>query len=144
MSGSAKRPIDEYPEHQILPGVTITDFRNSTDLNADLQHSREESAHSGGGDGGGEESGVLLLLQAAIERIETALFHLRRSNQEMHEYDPEGKDPELVDAIAENVIVMQRYESKVEELRRELGIHAPCAAASQPAESNSSRDGLDV
>lgn len=88
-------------------------------------------------------------LKAAIDEIDNAIAHLERSNKEMQQFDPDGRDPDLVQAIHENVDAMaikrdrrQRYEDKLRELCPNI-----CSVKEDPAaaaSSSSDQPGLSL
>ncbi|KAL8269952.1 hypothetical protein Esti_006140 [Eimeria stiedai] len=89
------------------------------------------------------------VLEDAVKEIENAISHLRRSNKEMQEFDPEGVDPDLRDAIAENLEALKKKEERLNHIRRRLAalgarkdacVHnapAAAAAADRPMSSSS-------
>ncbi|ORZ01750.1 hypothetical protein BCR43DRAFT_454436 [Syncephalastrum racemosum] len=64
-------------------------------------------------------------LLTEIPTVQNAIAQLLRSNVEMREFDPKGEDPDLVQAIAENQDVLQRYEARIdmtlEVIRQRIG-----------------------
>lgn len=53
-------------------------------------------------------------LLTEIPTVQNAIAQLLRSNAEMREFDPKSEDPDLVQAIAENEGVLQRYEARID------------------------------
>jgi hypothetical protein len=148
--------MDDYPERQLAPGIYITDFRSRQSSSNVTQpqsqheqqsHNDEEHLHENDEahdeqhleDDGAEapltEQERALLREALIERIETTIFHLKRSNNEMAEFDPEGTDEELQSAIYENLVILQKKTDELERLRREQGSGSHASSSSQPETS---------
>lgn len=67
-------------------------------------------------------------LLTEIPEIHNAVAHLIQSNQEMAEFDPEGKDADLLQAIRENKDLIKRKEQQVDitlnVIRERLGMAA--------------------
>ncbi|OEH74685.1 hypothetical protein cyc_03368 [Cyclospora cayetanensis] len=57
------------------------------------------------------------ILEDAAKEIENAISHLKRSNREIQEFDPNGEDPDLVDAIAGNVVALEKKEERLKHIR---------------------------
>ena len=53
-------------------------------------------------------------LLTEIPEVQNSIKHLLQSNKEMREYDPEGKDPDLTQAIEENQQLMERHEARID------------------------------
>ncbi|KAG0169240.1 U2 snRNP-associated SURP domain-containing protein [Apophysomyces sp. BC1015] len=53
-------------------------------------------------------------LLTEIPVVQNSISHLRQSNTEMHEFDPEEKDLDLVTAIRENEGLIKRYEARID------------------------------
>lgn len=53
-------------------------------------------------------------LLSEIPEIQNSLIHLIRSNKDMKDFDPEGKDPELTLAIKENKDLIKRYNDRID------------------------------
>ncbi|KAI8381442.1 uncharacterized protein BYT42DRAFT_494116 [Radiomyces spectabilis] len=74
-------------------------------------------------------------LLTEIPEIQNSIAHLRRSNNEMREFDPDRQDPDLTTAIDENEALIERYEVRIdltlEVIRERLG-----EAAAREMESN--------
>ncbi|KAI9473943.1 MAG: hypothetical protein EXX96DRAFT_579944 [Benjaminiella poitrasii] len=63
-----------------------------------------------------------------IPEIQNTVVHLLRSNRELREFDPEGNDPDVVQAIQENKDLIVRKEEHVDVtltvIRERLGMAA--------------------
>lgn len=55
-----------------------------------------------------------------LQRLETAHFHLRRSMDELKEADP--NDPDVLEALAENEVVIQKQQTQIEELKHQWNL----------------------
>lgn len=53
-------------------------------------------------------------LLTEIPQVQNSIAHLLHSNEAMREHDPEGQDPDLTTAIAENEELLQRYEARID------------------------------
>ncbi|KAI7856863.1 hypothetical protein BDC45DRAFT_566921 [Circinella umbellata] len=53
-------------------------------------------------------------LLTEIPEIQNSIKHLLKSNDEMREYDPEGKDRDLIEAVEENIELMRRHEIRID------------------------------
>lgn len=60
------------------------------------------------------------MYQTQIKLLEDSVFHLKRSNEEMMEYDPEGLDSDLTEACVENLQIISRKEIQIAKVRLEL------------------------
>jgi len=60
----------------------------------------------------------LQVVRQEIERLDRAILHLRRSNDEMMAEDP--ADPDFLEAVAENTSVVAKYAKKIAELKELL------------------------
>ncbi|KAI8060814.1 hypothetical protein BC940DRAFT_311166 [Gongronella butleri] len=60
-----------------------------------------------------EEMPIPTLL-SEIPAIQNAMVHLLRSNQEIRDFDPDGADPELTQAVQENMEVLQRQDKRID------------------------------
>ncbi|KAL8424477.1 hypothetical protein Efla_003502 [Eimeria flavescens] len=85
----------------------------------------------------GELPDDLGVLEAAAKEIENAISHLKRSNKEIQDFDPHGEDPELLDAIEENIVALQRKEERLQTVREKMAALTAttdaCAHNPQPA-----------
>ncbi|KAJ8659733.1 hypothetical protein O0I10_004715 [Lichtheimia ornata] len=95
-------------------------------------------------------------LLTEIPQVQNSIKHLLRSNREMRDYDPEGKDNDLLAAISENESLIQRYEARIdltlkvirerlgEAAAREVGSNVDAFRQQYPTTSSSnSNDGDD-
>jgi protein subunit release factor A len=55
-----------------------------------------------------------------ILKIQHSITHLQRSNLEMKDFDPEMKDKDFEEAIKENIIVIEKKEKEIENLKKLL------------------------
>ncbi|KAI9023100.1 hypothetical protein CLU79DRAFT_835071 [Phycomyces nitens] len=53
-------------------------------------------------------------LMTEIPEVQNSIAHLQKSNDEMREYDPDQSDPDLVQAIDENIELIKRYEERID------------------------------
>lgn len=91
-------------------------------------------------------------LLTEIPQVQNSIKHLLRSNREMREYDPEGKDDDLLAAISENETLIQRYEARIdltlkvirerlgEAAAREVGSNVDAFRQQYPTTSSSNGD----
>ncbi|KAI8993678.1 hypothetical protein BDB01DRAFT_847522 [Pilobolus umbonatus] len=67
-------------------------------------------------------------LLTEIPEIQNTIHHLLQSNKEMREYDPEGNDTDLQQAITENKDLIKRKEQQVDVtltvIRERIGLPA--------------------
>lgn len=99
----APTPQSRGAEKQLAPGVYFT------------------PAPSKSGDAnGGEDVALEAMGLEELQRERAATLRsvemLRSSNAQMREFDPRAEDPELVQAIGENIAVVLRREQRVREL----------------------------
>eukprot|EP00210_Caulerpa_lentillifera_P002904 g2772.t1 len=60
-------------------------------------------------------------LEIERERLKNAVFHLKRTNGELEEIlKEEGHDPELRQAIGENIVIIAKYLGEIERLDQEI------------------------
>ena len=70
-------------------------------------------------------------LQARLAERENATLHLRRSNDELSQVLLEEDDPEFLEAVGENRLIIARYENEIASIRLQLinlGVTPPAAA----------------
>ena len=94
---SEKQPIEEK---EILPGVYLTDFRKKS-----------------------SSSSLTDMTQVSIldlQELQNKMYHLRRSNQEMQEFDPEAKDDVIQESIRENEVLLAEYEQQEKLMKLQL------------------------
>jgi len=61
------------------------------------------------------------LLEEEMAKLENAVAHLLRSNQEIkEELSEHGRDPELKTAMEENIVIIAKYRARIESLREEI------------------------
>ncbi|KAI8880016.1 hypothetical protein K501DRAFT_287109 [Backusella circina FSU 941] len=53
-------------------------------------------------------------LMTEIPEVQNAIAHLIRSNNDIREFDPDAKDPDLVQAIKENEDLIKRKDKQVD------------------------------
>ncbi|KAL0090612.1 hypothetical protein J3Q64DRAFT_1007854 [Phycomyces blakesleeanus] len=53
-------------------------------------------------------------LMTEIPEIQNSIAHLKKSNDEMREYDPDHSDPDFVQAIGENIALIKHYEERID------------------------------
>lgn len=102
---SEKQPIEEK---EILPGVYLTDFRKKS------SSSSSSAAAS---------SSLTDMTQVSIldlQELQNKMYHLRRSNQEMQEFDPEAKDDVIQESIRENEVLLAEYEQQEKLMKLQL------------------------
>ncbi|KDD73006.1 hypothetical protein H632_c2636p0 [Helicosporidium sp. ATCC 50920] len=67
------------------------------------------------------EPEAVKLLKLDRDRLENAMSHLRRSNQELKAaMEAEGPDPDMRTAISENIVIIAKYAAQVEKLDQEI------------------------
>ncbi|GMH33015.1 hypothetical protein BSKO_00849 [Bryopsis sp. KO-2023] len=55
------------------------------------------------------------------DRLLNAVTHLQRSNRDLQEcLDESGNDPELRQALGENIVVIAKYKAKIEQIEQEI------------------------
>lgn len=70
------------------------------------------------------------------DRLLNAVLHLERSNGELKEFIKEsGHDPDLRQAVGENIVVIAKYKGQIEQLEQEIrkGMGIPTETACQQA-----------
>lgn len=106
-------------EHTIVPGIYFTPSANGTETSAHAARTgkSEECA-------GPRYTEVDLLgkdeLSYQERELSKRVAKLKSSNEEMLEFDPEGKDSDLVEARAENEGAINRDEERLEMIRNRL------------------------
>ncbi|KJE90729.1 hypothetical protein CAOG_01987 [Capsaspora owczarzaki ATCC 30864] len=123
MSTDPSRGSTDAEEREIMPGVFMTDFRRPTANSSNNSNNSSNAASSDAGLHGDEtETEELdrivaamadageLATEVELDRLRNSITHLVRSNKELHEFDPDGRDAELVEAIVENVAVIAKQQ----------------------------------
>lgn len=60
-------------------------------------------------------------LEIERDRLQNAVLHLQRSNQELEDaLKRDGPDADLRDAIGENIVIIARYKGQIERLNTEI------------------------
>lgn len=60
-------------------------------------------------------------LEIEKERLQKAVYHLKRSNRELEDaLVSEGPDREFRQAIGENIVIIARYQGEIERLDQEI------------------------
>jgi len=97
--------MSDHNEQEIFPGVYLTDFRRkNTDASPSVAAAFDINQVS-----------VL-----DLHELQNKMFHLKRSNEEMKEFDPEGKDPEIQEFIQENIVLLAEYEQQEKLIKLQL------------------------
>lgn len=105
-------------EHKVVPGVYFTPGAAGGGGSG--------SSLGGGGDGAVDRvyTDLAMLgrddLVAAERETAKNVAKMRESNVEMREFDPDGADPDLVQAVRENEVSIQKAEERLEIMRRRL------------------------
>lgn len=63
------------------------------------------------------------ILLEELKELQNQVFHLKRSNDEMHEVDPNGQDVDFQEAISENKVVILKLMLREQEIKNKLGPH---------------------
>lgn len=113
----------EPEERQVMPGVTLTDFRKQPSTGG------AASQTTVAGD-------QVEVVQAQIKELRNQIKHLVRSNAELEEALAEEYDKDFADAIEENKGVILKREIQIKELQDLLPKHA--------AEPENHEDGLYI
>lgn len=107
-------------EHTVVPGVYftpgVTDAGSATNLSA------QPGADNGAVERPYTDVATLNRDELVLQEREVAknVAKLKDSNGEMLQFDPDGKDPDLVQAIKENEGVILRSEERLDIMRRRL------------------------
>lgn len=131
-------------EVRVGNGIYLTDYRRrvgggeSESRGGNGEEPTERQLQGSGILGHGKEVAVEIL-ENQIEELEKQIGHLQRSNAEMMEEDP--RDPDFVEAIEENAVVIDKKLVQVSDLRQELAALHPHASSKpekpHPAENSS-------
>eukprot|EP00455_Lapot_gusevi_P039204 TRINITY_DN4392_c0_g2_i1.p1 TRINITY_DN4392_c0_g2~~TRINITY_DN4392_c0_g2_i1.p1 ORF type:complete len:113 (+),score=41.59 TRINITY_DN4392_c0_g2_i1:33-341(+) len=91
-----------------------------------------------------EDSQSLTVIELDIQELENSVAHLIRSNHELKVAFEETQDPDFSEAIEENIIVIERRQKQIEELKKklaEMSPHLQDAEMKQPEEEGEDEDG---
>ncbi|EFC41218.1 predicted protein [Naegleria gruberi] len=106
---SSSNNENSFPKEQkVSEGVYITDFRKKQTTPQSTPSLKEEY------------ESLLATTQCDLSELNNKIYHLERSNREMKEIDPDGEDSDLVEAIAENMEVIERFKKQVELIKERL------------------------
>lgn len=59
-------------------------------------------------------------LQDLEKEVENSIFHLKKSNEEIKKFDPDGKDTDLLLAFNENIFALSKKERRLEMIREKM------------------------
>lgn len=59
-------------------------------------------------------------LQDLEKEVENSIFHLKKSNEEIKKFDPDGKDTDLLLAFNENIFALTKKERRLEMIREKM------------------------
>lgn len=115
-----EKAVSSQGEVEVLPGVYMTKHKETAPDPA-IQHKKELDFLNE------NPTDHYVYVQQQIQRITAAVAKLQYSNEEMMKMD--STDPDFIDAVAENIVIMSRQESyvadfkaKARALERQLGI----------------------
>jgi len=100
--------MDQVPEQKVAEGIYMTDFRKKPTVDNSTFTMQEEYEN------------LLATTHFEIKEITNKIFHLERSNREMKEIDPEGQDEDLVIAVSENLVVLEKFRKRLDLINERL------------------------